>query len=416
LHGYHVQAEGVRLQIASSRLDAFVAAEIETLAGNSIARRWHAGQMLRFMVEDAAQAVGINAFEARRGADLFVSAAADPALRPRLLAAIRFWDESALAGLLEDVRAGRLAQHPLLTATRVQRVAATLADRRLQPAFQEALRAADDSIRFSAWLRSSVLNGLAVRLKDLFVHLGRGDDRQVVGHVCLPIQFDGGSDDVITICEAGGNGDGTTRSFLDNLPTVTADWATDFIGRCPNAEEDDLIRRALGQVERHAAWRAIHQTDVGALTAWAAELGLAPGQPIPASLLRIFAETERISGERVDLYDIAISGLHVEARLTQEMGRRPSAWEHASAVVAMAETDPTSSPGRLLAAYERLDDASQEGSLSAASRLADQVYRIGAHLCVDGCRACVHWPSDLMSDSMAEASTSRRLLQRFLAF
>jgi hypothetical protein len=416
LHGYHVQAEGVRFQVDSSRLDVFIAAEIEAFATDSVTRRWHAGQMLRFMVEDAAQAVGINAFEARRGADLFVSAAADPALRPRLLAAIRFWDETALAGLLEDVRASRLAQHPLLTATRVQRVAATLADRRLQPAFQEALRAAEDPIRFGAWLRSSILNGLAGRLKDVFVHLGRGDDRQVVAHVRLPIQFDGDSDDVITICEAGGNGDGTTRSFLDQLPTVTAGWARDFIGRCPNAEEDELIRRALGEVERHAAWRAIDQTDVGALTAWAAELGLAHGQPIPASLLRIFAETERISGERISLYDIAFAGLRVEARLTQEMGRRPSAWEHASAVVAMAENDPASSPGRLLAAYERLDDASQEGSLSAASRLADQVYRIGAHLCVDGCQACVHWPSDLMSDTMAEASTSRRLLQRFLAF
>ena len=155
---------------------------------------------------------------------------------------------------------------------------------------------------------------------------------------------------------------------------------------------------------------------MAALTAWAAELGLSPGQPIPASLLRIFAETERVSGERIDLYDIAVAGMQVEARLVREMGRPPSDWEHASAVVTMAEADPASAPGRLLAAYDRLEDASQEGSLSAASRLADQVFRIGAHLCVDGCQACVHWPSDLMSDTMAEASTSRRLLQRFLAF
>ena len=416
LHGYHVQAEGVQLRVSSSRLDAFVAAEIEALATDPVARRWHTGQMLRFMVEDAAQAAGINAFEARRGADLFVSAAADPALRPRLQAAIRFWDDAELARLLEDVRSARLAQHPLLTPTRVHRVAGTLADRRLQPAFQDALRAAEDPVRFGAWLRSCVLHGLTGRLKDLFVHLGRGDDRQVVGHVRLPIQFDGQGDDIVTICEAGGNGDGTTRSFLDNLADVTADWASDFIGRCPNADEDDLVRRALGQVDRHADWRALDQTDLAALTAWAAELGLSPGQPIPASLLRIFAETERVSGERIDLYDIAVAGMQVEARLVREMGRPPSDWEHASAVVTMAEADPASAPGRLLAAYDRLEDASQEGSLSAASRLADQVFRIGAHLCVDGCQACVHWPSDLMSDTMAEASTSRRLLQRFLAF
>ncbi len=416
LHGYHVQAEGVRFQVDSSHLDAFVADEIEALASDAVARRWHAGQMLRFMVEDAAQALGINVFEARRGADLFVSAAADPTLRPRLMAAIRFWDGAALAGLLEDVRGSRLSQHPLLTRTRVQRVAATLADRRLQPAFQQALHAAEDPVRFGAWLRSSILNSLTGRLKDLFVHLGRGDDRQVVGHVRLPMQFDGDSEDVITICEAGGNGDGTTRSFLDSIPTITSDWVRDFIGRCPNAEEDDLIRRALGQVDHHATWRAVDQTDVAALTAWADELGLQPGEPIPASLLRIFAETERISGERIDLYDIAVASLQVEARLKQEMGRRPTAWEHASAVVTMAAAEPTTPPGRLLAAYDRLDDASQEGSLSAAARLADQVYRVGAHLCVDGCQACVHWPSDLMSETMAEASTSRRLLQRFLAY
>jgi hypothetical protein len=83
--------------------------------------------------------------------------------------------------------------------------------------------------------------------------------------------------------------------------------------------------------------------------------------------------------------------------------------------VAAAAAEPASTPGRLLTAYGQLEDASQEGSLSAASRLADQVYRLGTHLCVDGCQACVHWPSDLMSDTMAEASTSRRLLQRFLA-
>jgi hypothetical protein len=414
LHGSHVQAEGVRFRINPERLDAFIVAELAALAADPVSRRWHVGQMLRFMVEDAAQAIGINAFEARRGADLFVSAAADPALRLRLLAAIRFWDGDELAALLEEVRITRLAQHPLLTEIRVQRVAATLADRRLQPAFQDAFRAAEDPVRFGAWLRSCVLNGLAGRLKDLFVHLGRGDDRQVVGHVRLPIQFDGVSDDIITVSEAGGNGDGTTRSFLDNLPDVAATWAHDFLGDCANADEDDLIRRALGLVERHADWRALDQTDVAAVAAWAEELGLPPGQPLPASLLRIFAETERVSGERIDLYDLAMAGDAVEERLIQDMGRRPSAWEYVSAIVTLAAADPASAPGRLMAAYAQLEDASQDGSLSAAARLADQVYRLGAHLCVDGCQACVHWPSDLMSDTMTEASTSRRLLQRFL--
>jgi hypothetical protein len=416
LHGYHVQAEGVRFRVDAARLDTFVAAESEALAGDLVGRRWHVGQMLRYLVEDAALAIGINAFEARRGADLLVSAAADPVLRPRLLEAIRFWDGDVLASLLEEVRSKRLGQHPLLTPTRVQRVAATLADRRLQPAFQDALRAADDPVRFAAWLRTSVLNSLTGRLKDLFVHLGRGDDRQVVAHARLPVQFDGQTDDMITVCEAGAYGDGTTRSFIESLPTATPEWTSEFLGRCANADEDEVVRAALTQVERHASWRAIDQHDVDALASWAAELGLRPGQPVPQSLLRIFSDVERVGGERVELYDLALAGMQVETRLTAEMGRRPSAWEHASAVVALGELDPTSAPGRLLAAYAGLEDASQEGSLSAAARLADQAYRLGAHLCVDGCQACVHQGSDLMSDTMAEASTSRRLLQRFLAF
>jgi hypothetical protein len=416
LHGYHVQTEGAQFRINTAQLDAFIAAEIEFLLANQDMRRWHTGQMLRYMVEDAAQAIGINAFEARRGADLFVSAAADPTLRPRLLEAIRFWDGGGLARLLEDVRATRLSQHPLMTQARVARVADTLADRRLQPAFQDAVRAAEDPTKFAAWLRTCLLNGLTARLKDLFVHLGRGDDRQVIGHVRLPAQFDGSTDDVITICEGGAYGDGTTRAFVDGIVQVSTEWVKDFVGHCPNAEEDALLRAALAQSDRHAEWRRINPNDPAALAAWAVELGHAPDEPLPASLLRIFFDAERISGERIELYELAIAAAQAERRLAAEMRRQPTAWEHASAVVAEAVAEPASAPGRLLRAYEALEDASQEGSLSAASRLADQIYRLGAHLCVDGCRACVHQPSELMSETMAEASTSRRLLQKFLAY
>jgi hypothetical protein len=416
LHGYHVQTEGVQFRLDTPRIDSFIAAELEDLARNQETRRWHAGQMLRFMVEDAAQAIGINTFEARRGANLFVAAAADPVLRPRLLEAIRFWDGNALARLLEDVRARRLSQDPLMTPTRVARVATALADRRLQSVFRDAVRAAENPLTFAAWLRTCLLNGLTARLKDLFVHLGRGDDRQVIGHVRLPAQFDNSTDDVITVCEGGAYGDGTTRAFVDAVVQVSAEWVNDFLGRCSNAEEDAVVRAALARSERHREWRHIDPNDQEALAGWAVELGHAPDQPLPASLLRTFFDAERVSGERIELYDLAVAAAEVETRLAGEFGRQPSAWEHASAVVAAAQADRASAPGRLLAAYETLEDASQEGSLSAASRLADQVYRLGAHLCVDGCRACVHQPSDLMSDTLAEASTSRRLLQRFLAY
>ncbi|MEJ1937721.1 hypothetical protein WDZ92_46605, partial [Nostoc sp. NIES-2111] len=81
LHGYHVQTEGIRLTLNNERLDAFVARELENLRGKEAARRWHSGQMLRFLVESQAQAAGVNAYEARRGAELMVSAAGDPDLK-----------------------------------------------------------------------------------------------------------------------------------------------------------------------------------------------------------------------------------------------------------------------------------------------------------------------------------------------
>jgi protein-tyrosine phosphatase len=68
----------------------------------------------------------------------------------------------------------------------------------------------------------------------------------------------------------------------------------------------------------------------------------------------------------------------------------------------------------LLSAYARIEDAAQDESLSPEGRLADQVFRLHARLCVDGCRACVHQSSDLMTESLAEASTSRTLLSRFM--
>lgn len=416
LHGYHVQTEGVRFHMPSARLTAFVDAELQRLADAPAERRWYAGQMLRFSVEEAAQALGINTFEARRAADLMVSAAADARLRPRLLQAVRFWDVDTWTELFEDTRASRLAQHPLMTPTRVTRVATTLTDRRLQPVFEAALRAADDPIRLAAWLRTCVLHGLAARLRELFLHLGRGDDRQVVTHVTLPAQFEGSADDAITICEAGAYGDGTTRAFVAAVEETGAPWIADFVTACPNAEEDAIVRSALSQTERHEAWRALDPNDPATLAAFGADLGVDPSRPLPATLLRIFFGEERLGADRFALYDLARSIGEIEAALAQTMGRSPSAWELTSAVVAAAEEAPDSIGGRLLAAYAALEDATQEGSLSAAARLADQVHRLAANLCVDGCQACVHQPSDLMSESMAEASTSRRLVQRFVAY
>ena len=124
LHGYHVQTEGSQFRLDTSRVDAFIAAELEHLAARPTYAALACGSDASLHGGGRGPGDWHQPFEARRGADLFVSAAADPNLRPRLLEAIRFWDGDGLAGLLEDVRARRLSQHPLMTPTRVARVAA----------------------------------------------------------------------------------------------------------------------------------------------------------------------------------------------------------------------------------------------------------------------------------------------------
>jgi hypothetical protein len=89
-------------------------------------------------------------------------------------------------------------------------------------------------------------------------------------------------------------------------------------------------------------------------------------------------------------------------------------WELASAAVEAATNGNAPVLGKLYTAYDA-HDPNAEGSMTPAARVAEQVFRLAASLCADGCRSCVHQQSDLMSDSLAEASVSRSLLQGFLA-
>lgn len=415
LHGYHVQTEGIRLTLNNERIDAFVAGEAERLRGEEPARRWHAGQMLRFLVESQAQAAGVNAYEARRGAELMVSAAGDPELKQRLSRLLAFWSSAELASLLQDTRARLLSQHPLLSSERVDRVTQALADQRFQAIFRTATRSVGDADAFRRYLKSALLHALAVRLTQSFLQVGRGDERQVIMHVRLPLQFSSAGDPTITICEAGAFGDGTTRAFLERFDEAARHWRNGFIASCPNAREDAAVQRLFDQQQHHAAWRLLDPNSITALRSLNQPLGLDDGEPVPATVLRLLFGTETVGDQRFEMYDLATAVRASDARLTTRLGRSPSAWELTSAVVAEASGDAASSPGRLLRAYAGIDDAAMDESLSPEGRLADQVFRLHARLCVDGCRACVHQPSDIMSDSLAEASTSRTLLERFLS-
>jgi hypothetical protein len=414
LHGYHVQTEGVQLTLNGQRLETFVTKVVADLDADEPRRRWHAGQMLRYLVESGAQAEGVNGFEARRGAELMVSAAGEPELRRRLARLVRFWSAADLAQLFEDTRAMLLSQHPLLSARRVARVAETLSDTRFARIFADAIAAVSDKAVFQRYLTSVVVHSLAQRLRESFVLIGRGDERQVVMHVELPVQFGEDRPPVITLCEAGAFGDGTTRTFVKHVEAMAAHWRDGFISRCPNAAEDAAILKFFERSADHDRWRALDPNDAVALSEVRDALGLSADSPVPASVLRILYGTETIGSERFDLYDLAIAINNHSAALSTRLGREPSAWELTSAAVAAAVADPTSVEGRLLTAYAGLEDAALDDSLSPEARLGEQVFRIQARLCVDGCQACVYQDSDLMSGGQVEATTSRRLLCEFV--
>ena len=132
-------------------------------------------------------------------------------------------------------------------------------------------------------------------------------------------------------------------------------------------------------------------------------------------------QRETAGGRPFDRYDLYREVRRVRERLARDPGggrrRRPSAWELVSAAVALASAGDAQTPAlaELLAAYRRLTPVEQ-GSLQAEARLADQVYRLGASVCVDGCRACLHRSSPLMPDELTPAAVSREVLEHYREF
>ena len=121
-------------------------------------------------------------------------------------------------------------------------------------------------------------------------------------------------------------------------------------------------------------------------------------------------------------YSAVIYGLHgeinaIDARLRDTMAREASQWELVSAVVRSAADSGPETPrlSDLIRTYQELEEASQEESLEAEARLADQVYRLSTRLCVDGCQGCLHTGTDLMPAALAESVVSLRLLRRLTA-
>ncbi|WP_443147528.1 helicase-related protein [Prosthecomicrobium sp. N25] len=340
LHGFHILTEGVQFRIDRNRLDSFVAGERVRLAQSPAQRRWHMNQWMRHLVEARARAIGLNGYEAQRGAELFTAAAGDPDLRKRLSGLLTFWDKDDLAALFEDTRAKLLGQHPLLSIGRVARVAEALASIDFRDMFKAVLAEMKDEVAFGGYLRTLILHSIAQRLRLAFLLTGGGDDRRIVSHVKLPVQFGTAippeSTDIITIAELGELGDGTTRAFEANLSQLKSLVANGFIEHCPAAEEDALAVRFFALPERHAAWRAKDPTKADQLAEIASELGQ-NGGVLPAPLLRILFGHEEIGASQFALYDLALEIEDLVADLVHRGGREPTAWEVTSGAVAQAE-------------------------------------------------------------------------------
>jgi ATP-dependent helicase YprA (DUF1998 family) len=414
LHGYDVQTEGVRFVIARDRLTRFVDAEEARLADEPYERRWHEVQLVRYVVESASVAAGINGFEAKRAADLMACVCSDAELKKDLRHLLAFWSGDGVATLFEKARARYLSQHPMLGEDRVVRVAEAYSSAAGGQVLRAASKAVSDAALFKRYLETSTVQALGTRLKESFVLVGQGDDRQTVMHVQLPLQFSEVAELAITICEAGAHGDGTTRTFADRFETAKAHWTDGFVTDCPNALEDAALQRFFEHSDLHAAWRRLDPSDPAALRAVNNALGVAVDQPIPPTILRILFGVETAGSESFTLYDLAMDLHGADRTLAAALKRPPSAWELVSAAIDAIQVSDETATARLLRAYAALDDAALDDSLSPESRLGDQLYRLHGRLCVDGCQACVHQASAMMSEGQAQASTSRTLLRRFL--
>jgi hypothetical protein len=423
LYGYKMETEGVRLTPAAAELDSFLDAELASISRNEPHSRWLHGQFFRYLLAARFAAAGLNGYAAGPLADLLVAANADPELRPVLAAQWkREFDAGTLGAALRTAHGRYLAAHPYLSAERLDGHLETLAEPPFEAAFRESLTDVSDSARFRGYLRSTVLHGLALGLHELFVRHGQGDERRVLLHARLPVQFgDRGSND-LTVFEAGEGGDGTTRSFLKHLRAAFAEWRRGEIAACPYAAEDALARMVLAApADVAAGWRQLDPDDQVTLPRVARELtGTDAVAPAHRQVIRrVLYESEFVGGLRFYWYDLAREVAAVRARLTVTFGRDPSAWEAVSAAVAAATWGDPAAPtlSKLHAAYAALDRGGDgdvdDDTLGPTPRLAEQVYRLGTARCVDGCRGCLHGRSPLMPDDQAAAVVSRGVLERY---
>jgi hypothetical protein len=418
LHGYLLETEGVRLTPDSEELNKFVAAELERVAIDAPWSRWLHGQFFRYLLATRFAAAGLSNYAAGPLADLFVAARAVEALQPALL---EQWKRGvcsqALEALLRQAHAEVLSLHPFLSDERLEEHLQEIHHPRFAEVFTDSISDCADPVKFASFVRTLVLHGLALSLQELFVLHGRGDERRVLLHARLPVQFTEPSD-TLSVFEAGDHGDGTTRTFDRHRDAAFAGWRRGELGDCPFAAEDAITEQLFGCETQHSAWREAGAPDAAGLGEISlAVTGTRAVSEVHQQRLRAVLFDEELVGSRsFPLYELVREIRAVRAQLREAFRRRPSAWELVSAAVTAADAADPLTPWltKLLSAYaEELDIGSDDEAIGPRGRLADQVYRLGAALCVDGCRGCLHRSSSLMSEEQTAATISREVLARY---
>lgn len=419
--GYGLRPEGVRLELRAQVVDGFLDRELAALGRDGPRRRWHRGQMLRYLLVTRCGAAGLNRFEARQLADLCITAAACPDLKDEVKAGFSRGNAPRLADALRAGWERYLSCQPNLTEQRITNLLGKLTDSgALGDLLPEIWNWVNDDSRFRQYLHSVLLHGLLIGLRHRFVLHGRGDERAVIAHTQLPIEFDGHTDNRLIVCERGQGGDGTTRAFVGEAEEALAEWRRERFVACENAAADEVLERAFGRTGDHERWRGQDPRDPVWVETLASELGLDPkGDTGPLQVvLRLLYEGVELDGQRFEYYDLYRETREVRTHLAAAFGREPLEWELVGAVVERAKAADPAVPHwtGLLERYRGFEDAVQEESLSPEARLADQVYRMGTRLCLDGCLGCLHGNSDLMDGDAAAVATSRTLLERFGAY
>lgn len=415
LYGYRMETEGVQFELDSDTLSHFISAELERLRGTPEERALNA-RMFRYLVESRAGRMGVGVFDGRRLAELLTSAATGT-LRDRFQALRKMWDGPSFGALLRDAYKECLEFHPLLSVRRIDTlIDEVTANPGTRGLVLGALQDVSTAEKRSSYVRTLLLHSIAVRLKQLFVLYGCGDERRVRFNVRLPMQFASHARDVISVFEHGEYGDGTTRLFRQRAGDALNALRSGFLVECENERQDAAARAVLARPERHEAWSRLDPRRPDTLQILKEELSAAEEGSLQTAL-RLLYGVESIEGNRFSVLDLHREVDAVRVQLDQAMGRPALAWELVSKTVTLARKGDALVPvlSALHEAYRNIQDAASEERLSADARLAEQVFRSGVALCQDGCPACVHCGSDLMSSSLAEASVSRSTLARLVA-